>query len=179
MLLKAWTELTNNGARTLAAQFMAETGGGKYCFNWNLGNVKASANEPNMYLRNVWECYDQTHADAAVAAAGGLARIPATEEINKHGWKCPRVVVVFNPPHAACRFRAYASLEDGAQRWLSHHKRIAARDPSFVTSLNAGDVDAVAKALKKAGYYTAAERDYALAMKRTKADIDRQLGPLP
>ena len=41
MLLKCWPDLSQNGARTLAAQFMAETGGGKFCFNWNLGNVNS------------------------------------------------------------------------------------------------------------------------------------------
>ena len=56
MLLVAWPDLNQNGARTLTAQFVAETGGGKYCFNWNLGNEKAGANIPHMYLRNVWEC---------------------------------------------------------------------------------------------------------------------------
>jgi hypothetical protein len=178
-LLAAWPELSNNGARTLAAQFMAETGNGKYCFNWNLGNVKAGANEPHMYLANVWECDSQAGADAQVARAGGLARIATTDEASKHGWKCPNVVVVFSPPHAQCRFRAYASLADGAPRWLAHHRRIAERDATFLTALNAGDVAAVAHALKMARYYTAAEVDYARAMKRAKADVDRQLGPLP
>jgi hypothetical protein len=179
MLQLSWPELTPNGARTLTAQFMAETGGGKYCFNWNLGNVKAGANDPHMYLANVWECDSQAGADGQVARAGGLARIATAEESAKHGWKCPNVVVVFSPPHAQCRFRAYSSLADGAQRWLSHHKTIAANNPDFLTAINAGDVAAVAHSLKMARYYTAAEADYARAMTRTKADIDKQLGPLP
>jgi hypothetical protein len=157
---------------------MAETGGGKYCFNWNLGNVKAGPNEPHMYLANVWECDSQAGAEAQIKRAGGLARIATADEIAKHGWKCPNVVVVFSPPHAQCRFRAYVALADGAQRWLSHHKRIAQGDPAFLTALNAGDVAKVAHALKMARYYTAAEVDYANAMRRTKADVDRQLGPL-
>jgi hypothetical protein len=179
MLQAAWPELTNNGARTLTAQFMAETGGGKYCFNWNLGNVKAGANEPHMYLANVWECDSQDGANAQIARSGGLARIATSDEIRVHGWKCPRVVVVFSPPHPQCRFRAYASLADGAQRWLGHHRRIASRNPNFLAALNVGDVAAVAHALKMARYYTAAEVDYARAMRRAKADVDRQLGPLP
>ena len=55
MLRTSWPELTENGARTLAAQFMGETGGGRFCFNWNLGNVKAGPNDPHMCLRGVWE----------------------------------------------------------------------------------------------------------------------------
>jgi hypothetical protein len=178
MLLGAWPDLTENGARTLTGQFMAETGGGKYCFNWNLGNVKAGPNEPHMYLHNVWECDSQAGAEGQVARANGLARIATADEINKHGWKCPRVVVVYDPPHAQCRFRAYDSLQDGARRWLGHHQRIALADPRLITALNAGDIHAVAHALKTARYYTAAEADYARAMTRTKENVDRVLGPL-
>ncbi len=178
-LLFAWPDqLTNNGARTLAAQFMAETGNGRYCFNWNLGNVKSGATDQHMYLANVWECDTQAGADAKVARSSGQARIATADEIKTHGWKCPNAVVVFSPPHFQCRFRAYSSLADGAQHWVGNHKRIAATNPDFLTALNAGDVTAVAHALKVARYYTAAETDYARAMTRTKADVDRQLGPL-
>lgn len=178
MLLEAWSDLTENGARTLTAQFMAETGDGNYCFNWNLGNVKARAEEPHMYLKNVWECASPSGADGAVARGGGLARLASADEIARHGWKCPNVVVVFDPPHAQCRFRAYASLKEGAQRWLGHHKKIAAGNSSFLASLNAGDCGAVAHALKMARYYTAAESDYARAMRGKKAKIDQALGPV-
>ena len=179
MLLSNWSALTENGARTLTAQFMAETGGGKYCFNWNLGNVKAGANGPHMYLRNVWECDSQAGAEAQVAKANGLARIATAAEIKAHGWKCPNVTVVFDPPHPQCRFRAYASLQDGAQRWLGHHQRIAKGNSGYVAALNAGDIGSVAHALKQARYYTAGEADYARSMTRTRAQIDQALGPLP
>jgi hypothetical protein len=179
MLLSAWSGLTDNGARTLTAQFMAETGGGKYCFNWNLGNVKEpTGNAPHMYLHNTWECHSQAEAAAQVARANGLVRLATADEIKKHGWKCPQAVVVYDPPHPVSRFRAYGSLQDGAQRWLGHHQRIARADPNFVTALNAGDIAAVAHALKKARYYSAAEADYARAMTRTKEQVDRALGPL-
>jgi len=178
MLLQSWSDLAEKGARTLTAQFMAETGEGKYCFNWNLGNVKAGANESHMYLRNVWECDTQSGALTHVQQSGGLAHIATADEIRKNGWKCPGAVVVYEPPHAQCRFRAYSSLTDGAQRWLGHHQKIANKNPQFLSALNNGDVPAVAKALKQAGYYTAAESDYARAMTREKAKIDRELGAL-
>jgi peptidoglycan hydrolase-like protein with peptidoglycan-binding domain len=177
MLRANWGALTENGARTLTAQFMAETGGGKHCFNWNLGNVKSGANQPHMYLHNTWECGSAAQAQAQVAKGNGLARLATADEIKKHGWKCPEVVMVFDPPHPTSRFRAYASLEDGAQLWLDHHELIAGKNPNYVTALNAGDIGAVARALKQARYYTAAEADYARAMTRTKADIDRALAP--
>lgn len=40
-ICEAWDELNEHGVRTLAAQFMYETAGGKSCFNWNLGNKKS------------------------------------------------------------------------------------------------------------------------------------------
>jgi hypothetical protein len=43
--------------------------------------------------------------------------------------------------------------------------------------LNAGNIAAVAHALKQVRYYTAGEADYARAMTRKKAGIDRVLGP--
>ena len=178
MLLLAWPELTDQGARTLTAQFMAETGGGKYCFNWNLGNVKAGPNEQHMYLRNVWEVDSPAGAQAQVARAKGLAHVATPEEIKKHGWSCPagKAVAVFDPPHPQCRFRAYNSLRDGAQRWLVHHQQIARRNPGFLTALNAANIAAVAHALKLAGYYTAGEGDYARGMTRAKVEVDRAMG---
>jgi hypothetical protein len=180
MLRSSWAQLSEAGARTLTAQFMAETGGGKYCFNWNLGNVKSGAGEPHMYLRGVWEVDSPTGAAGQVARANGLAHVATADEIKKHGWSCPsgKAVAVFDPPHPQCRFRAYVSLRDGAQKWLGHHQRIAVRNSTYLASLNAGNVAAVAHALKLAGYYTAGEADYARAMTKTKAEVDRSLGPL-
>ena len=181
-LLQAWAQLTNNGARTLTAQFMHETGGGKYCFNWNLGNVKEiTGNAPHMYLRNVWEVYGPEQAQALVAQANGLGHVATSEEITQHGWSCPagKAVAVFQPPHPICRFRAYASLAEGAQRWLNNHKSYAQRVPNYVTSLNAGDIAAVARVLKNVGYYTGGEADYTRGMTRFKAEIDRTLGAHP
>jgi hypothetical protein len=178
MLLRIWPELGQTGARTLAAQFMAETGGGNYCFNWNLGNVKAGSNEPHMYLRGVWEVDSPSGAQGQVARANGLAHIATPAEIAQKGWRCPAgmAIVVFEPPHPQCRFRAYSSLEDGAQRWLGHHRRIANTNQNYLPALTRGDIAAVAHALKLAGYYTAGEADYARAMTRAKQDIDRILG---
>jgi hypothetical protein len=176
MLLQAWPQLTEQGARTLTAQFMGETGEGKYCFNWNLGNVKAGANDRHMYLRDVWECYSQSSAQPEVDRANGLAHIATADEIRKRGWKCPAAVVVFEPPHYECRFRAYSNLTEGAQRWLGHHQQIARNNPNFLTSINNGDVPAVAHALKQVQYYSAAEADYSAIMTREKRKIDQKLG---
>ncbi len=65
-LPQVWTALTPNGARTLTAQHMVETGS-QNCWNWNLGNVKApSPNVPHMYLMGVWDCIKSENAAAEV-----------------------------------------------------------------------------------------------------------------
>ena len=59
-------------------------------------------------------------------------------------------------------FRAYASLDEGAEdyvRLLSH------RFGAAFSKAQVGDVDGFAHALKQAGYYTAAETDYATALR--------------
>jgi hypothetical protein len=177
MLLTAWPDLKQTGARTLTAQFMAETGDGRYCFNWNLGNVKAGPNDQHMYLRNVWECESEAAAKTSVANANGLAHIATAAERKQHGWNCPAATVVYQPPHAVCRFRAYNSLADGAQRWVQHHQRIALQNAKYLPALTSGDIPAVAHALKEARYFTASEASYAQAMSAKKKVIDSQLGP--
>ncbi len=169
-----WKDLTETGARTLTAQFMHETGGGRYCFNWNLGNVKAGEDKLHMYLKNVWECDSPKEADDQIAKSAGLARFATDEEIREKGWSCPagKKVVVFQPPHRQCRFRAYPSLTEGVQIWLEHHKKIANKNPNYVTEVNGGNCAGVAKSLKEAGYYTGAEADYAKSMTAQKKKID-------
>lgn len=173
-LSSAWPELSEEGARTLAAQFMAETGGGRYCFNWNLGNVKAGPHQTHMYLRHVWEVDTPEGAQAALARSNDLAHVATPEEIQKHGWACPpgKAVIVFEPPHAACRFRAFASLAEGIGHWVAYHERIAGKDATYLDALNRGDTGAVARALKRAHGYTAAESDYARLLAAKKAELD-------
>ncbi|HEY3592411.1 MAG TPA: hypothetical protein VGL13_00995 [Polyangiaceae bacterium] len=172
-----WPELTEQGARTLVAQFQAETANGAHCYNWNLGNVKAGPNDAHMYLRNVWEVETGSVANADVARSQGLAHVATVQEMKQHGWACPpgSSVVVYQPPHAQCRFRAYASLADGARKWLDYHKALARKDPGMLTALDAGDTAAFAHALKKARCYTAAESLYARLLAAKKAEIDRVL----
>jgi hypothetical protein len=178
LVRQAWPELNEDGARTLAAQFMHETGGGRFCFNWNLGNVKSGPDNLHMYLRNVWEVDTPERAQAQVAGSGGLGHIATADEIKQHGWSCPAgmAVAVFDPPHPQSRFRAYVSLPDGAQRWVAHHQATAQKHPEFLAELNAGDCAAVAKTLKQVGYYTGGESDYANSMTAKKAAIDKELG---
>jgi hypothetical protein len=179
ILKEKWLQLSDAGARTLAAQFMGETGNGRFCFNWNLGNEKATPAEPHYFLRDVWEVESPARAARHVADSNGLARLSTPEETRTRGWSCPagKEVVVYEPPHAETRFRAYDALGDGAQKWIARYQRTATHDPTFLPALNAGDTAAVAHALKRAGYYSDGETHYAASMAHKKAELDRTLGP--
>lgn len=173
-----WPELTDAGGRTLTCQFVAETGEGKSCFNWNLGNMKSPRTDvPHMYLQFTWECYGEKQAEAAMRANPGLVRYAEPDEIRKRGWRCVNRVVVFTPPHPAARFRAFASLSEGAKRWVAHHQRIATTQAGYLEALNAGDIPEVARRLDRAKYASASEADYRKGMLGAKPKVDAKLGP--
>jgi hypothetical protein len=175
-LLAGWPELYPPGARTLAAQYLAETGGTN-CYNWNLGNKKSGVDNPHMYLNPVPECYSKSAADAFVAKGKGLARLATADEMKK--WTCADTMVVFIAPHEQCRFRAYSSLKEGVLDWLALHKQRASSNRDYMKALQAGDTAGAAKALKKAQYYTAPEDKYAQSMAAQRKVVDAKLGPLP
>ena len=179
VLPQAWTSLTQNGARLLTAQHMVETGS-QNCWNWNLGNIKApTADVPHMYLMGVWECIKSVNAASEVQK--GHAHLATEQEKARHSWwRCAAdsTLVVYEPPHSMCRFRAYASLTEGIPGWLSHHQRYANIYADYLKAINAGDTAEVAHYMKLQGYYTAKEEDYASGMAAQKKAIDQILGPI-
>jgi hypothetical protein len=178
-LRASWSDLTELGARTLASQWGAETAFGKYMYNYNAGNVKATADQPHMYLHGVWEVTTPDGAAKAVAAAGNLAHIATDGEKKAHGWRCKdtQAIVVFEPPHAAARFRAYDSLADGLDRYVKMHQKYASKNVDYLPAILAGNTDQVAHILHTMHYYTANESDYQAGMRRSKQRIDQALGP--
>lgn len=159
-LMQAWPGLTRQGAQTLAAQSGLETGDFGHCYNWNFGNVKASAAEPHMYLDHVWE--GMTPEAFAKAKSGPLGHLVHADTAGQgaHPVDGNHVRVIFDAPHPQCRFRAY-SREQGVEAFASTMKAHAAKDPAFLDALNAGDAKAVAHILKRHGYYTGSESAYA------------------
>jgi hypothetical protein len=173
--LKAnWPELTDTGARTLTAQFLFETAGGRSCFNWNLGNTKGKEDEPHYYLAEVPECWDKAVAQSEVASGGGLARIATKEDVSKLRIACGKTAVVYNPPHHHTRFRAYTSLDDGAKRWVGNHRYIASKLPGYLDALNEGNISEVVQKLgpNDYGYFTGDQVVYFNGMTSWKSTID-------
>lgn len=73
----------------LVAQFYLETGGGKYCWNYNLTNIKRNPKNGTFTMLN-----------------------RVSEVINGHE-------VYFYPPHIQTCFAAYDDLTSGAYAWLN------------------------------------------------------------
>lgn len=164
-VLRGW-HLVGDGVRfpreesiaVLWAQYMIETGG-RSCFGWNLGNVKASAGQPYHQLRGVWE--GVTPADAERLEASGEA-VRDTNENHAKAVGASRVSVVFQPPHPATHFRAFDSLDAGMAEHLELlHRRFSKAWPSVL----AGDFVAFAQALHDQHYFTAAPEAYAAGMR--------------
>lgn len=84
----------------------------------------------------------------------------------------------YRPPDPTTRFRAFHSLEEGAQQWTDYHRHLAARRPDYLTALNAGDLATVAHILGPSGvvYFTDNETVYADALQRRLREVDSQLG---
>lgn len=173
----AWSELSEQGARTLAAQCLHETKNGNNCYNWNLGNVKATTDRVlHMYLRGVWELFSKEVAQTLVAHGKGLVRIGTAEEHDKRT-QSSLPVVMFDPPHSAARFLAFRSLPDGVTYWIGRHKAVASKHSDYLETVNAGKCRLVAHTLKMTRYYTGNEGEYAAGMTTFKAQLDRTLGP--
>jgi hypothetical protein len=88
----------------LVSQFALETGGGRACHNFNLGNVKKVDGDGHD-----WTMF-------------------ATQEVI--GGK----VVTFHPPDRATWFRAYADLEDGVKDYYAEIERDFASSWPFVVA---------------------------------------------
>lgn len=115
----------------LYAQNSLETGGTKYMWNWNIGNVKAvdKPGETVEYcvLNNVWEIINGKR-------------------------------IILSPNDPGSWFRSFPTLADGVAHHFNFLKNN--RYKHAWTAVESGNPAAFAHLLKVAGYYTASEADY-------------------
>ena len=139
-LIKAWYRIYNNAPTkvqmgVIFAQWALETGSGTYCWNNNVGNVKAvdSTTETIEYcaLNGVWEIVN--------------------------GKK-----VTLSPENPGAWFRSFRSLDDGVAFHTNLLRNRRYR--TAWVAVEQGDPALFAKLLKQQGYYTAPEADYVRAM---------------
>jgi hypothetical protein len=184
VLRDVWPEIGELGARTLAAQFSIETGAGRHCYNYNIGNHKAGPTEPHMYLRGIWEGVARSEFERMQNSApfGKYVREESQRDIQKKGHAVPpgKIVVILDPPHPGARFRANATLELGVERFAALHKRIGNKNGPYLPALRAGDSRSVARILGSpaVGYFTGNVDAYAQGMINQRDIIDEGLGPV-
>jgi len=142
------------------AQWGLETGRGKACFNFGLGNVKATDKWQGDYCeRYCNELLTEAQANSAFFRAG--KREDGTPDVVFGATVGNLRIVNFYPPNPASRFRAFDSLEDGALDYLAI---LADRFASAWSYLEAGDADGFAHALHRARYFTADPKTYAAGL---------------
>lgn len=153
--------LPENSISVLYAQWALETGRGKACFCWNLGNKRHTSEPLYCILAAAWEC------SRAGAVPAGAKVIPAPP-----GAVCAPGDVYYLPVYGAQKFAAYESLEEGARAYLSFLLR-----PSYQLAwaeVLRGDPSAFARALKALRYYTSDENAYAQALRSLVVEYYRE-----
>lgn len=153
-LRAAWRDLWGEDPQrksicVLLAQWALETGHGKKCFNYNIGNVKSNPGDGFDYT--FFPCGERLREDDAERYLGD-PRVSVAWR--KDGW----VSLTFQPEHPVCRFRAFTSLAEGARAHLVLlRNRFSSAWPAVIN----GNPREFAHLLKLSGYYTADETPYA------------------
>ena len=162
---KVWPDLGGVGSKSLLAQHLFETGGGRACFNWNRGNFKSDLDIPHFYLQDVWECVSPSTAQIDMAKTPQCCRRATDAELAKPRINCGggTVTMIYNPPSYMARFRAYDTIDAGTQSWCDYFRL---HHPRLVPLLKKGDMAELAHGMKQANYFLGDEASYAAGMQR-------------
>ncbi|WP_394849726.1 hypothetical protein LZC95_20015 [Pendulispora brunnea] len=157
-LEKAWRNLRGDepppdAIAMLLGQSALETGYWDSCKNWNLGGVKAPTAEGLFTYYPTLEVLSREKAEALRAKS--TAQRPCEFAFDDGG---PKVTVRFRPSHPVCRFRAYASLDESAEAYLS--LLMAPHYAGALDAARAGDVGGFVRVLSAGRYFTAPEEQY-------------------
>lgn len=137
----------------ITAQWAIETGWGRYCRCWNLGNAKTRA--CGAYDWTYFPCGEELPLAVAQKEAQRDPRVTVVRRYTLGGKAMGGVHI--EPEHPWCCFRAFGSLTEGAADHLTLlHRGFPA---AFAAALN-GEPRAFASELKRAGYYTASVQQY-------------------
>lgn len=137
----------------ITAQWAIETGWGKSCHCWNLGNAKAKVG--GAYDWTFFTCGEELPEKTARAEAARDQRVTIVRQYTTGGRAMASVRIV--PEHPWCCFRAFPSLTEGA---TDHLVLLHRRFPDAFDAAQRGDATGFASALKRAGYYTASVESY-------------------
>lgn len=160
----AWVQLFDEQPKSpslccLLSQWALETGWGKSCWCWNIGNFKSYDGDNRNYT--YYKCderFDKATAARYLANAGiradgsGLPNV-AHESDNSDN----TVSLWFWPDHPVSRFRAYKTIQEGSKDYVeSLFNRFSKAWPAILH----GDPTNFIHQLKVQGYFTADEATY-------------------
>ena len=142
----------------LLAQSALETGHWKYSYCYNLGNAKAGSSWDGDYcFYPADEIVSQSQAAQAYATRQARTDGKAGHDVELKQLPSGKVQVTLHPDHPWCRFRAFATLQAGADDYLGLlHQRFVKAWP-FV---EAGDPEGFVTQLRELGYFTASLERY-------------------
>ena len=146
---------TRTAIELLGAHWALETGWGKACHCWNLGNAKSVPGDGRCWT--FFACGEeltQSMAERYVAADPIRVQILRLYTLGSTAMASVR----FLPDHPGCRFRAFETLADGACDYVALlHGRYA----EAFRILSTGDAGRFCDALRRRGYFTADPTQYA------------------
>lgn len=154
----------------LLAQWAHETGRGRSCYGWNLGNAKATAAwDGDFCERACNELLTEKQAADALARAAPRTDGPGSDVL-LGGTVGSLRIVWFYASNPASRFRAFPTLDAGALDYLDLlHNRFASAWPSVI----AGDPQRFIASLKASGYFTGNEREYLRGVESLAREFSR------
>lgn len=160
----SWVQLFNERPKKeslfcLLSQWAIETGWGKSCHCWNIGNFKSREGDGRDHT--YFECNElfpekiaQKYLAQSKLRSDGSGKPDAViTGTAKNG----DIIIWFYPDHPASRFRAFDTIEEGAMDYTSSlHDRFYKAWPAIVS----GDSAEFIHQLKLQNYFTAIESVY-------------------
>jgi hypothetical protein len=160
----AWVQLFENQPKEgsllcMLSQWVLETGWGKSCWCWNIGNFKSRAGDGRDWC--MYECDERFDPATAQKYIDGAQPRADGSGLPNAAWKSDNkddtVTVYFWPDHQVTRFRAYKTVQDGAHDYVeSLFNRFTKAWPAIL----AGDPDQFVHQLKVQKYFTGNEESY-------------------
>src|SRR3990172_5873638 len=160
-LREAWKRIygnypTNKSLALLWSQWCLESGRGKFCRNYNFGNIK------------------KRHSNATTKIEDDGSLFAMFENVGEiiNGKQ-----VIFQPPHLQTHFRAYKTVTDGAEDYIKFISQKKQYQKAWLAVI-AGDPERFGHELKISGYYTASEQLYTKGIIRLTEEFMRKADKL-
>jgi hypothetical protein len=151
--------LSIEAAELAVAHSALETGWWKECWNWNLGNAKATSYEPHVFR----PCGEELPASQVDRAD---TRLQVVKEYERKG--VPYLSVNFLPNHPMTRFKAYDSLAAAVQ---AHVNMLKSKFPKSWIALSNASPKGFGSSLAAEGYYTANPDTYTASLVSVLKDV--------